>query len=100
MNEHTHQQCPICSKAVPALARYPRYVCADCASRATDETGRPLRFFTESLSGGFVARYADNAALRQSHVCFINGAECWADESRFGGIIIEVADASARRAGG
>lgn len=99
MNKET-QQCPICFKAVPALAKYPRYVCADCAARATDETGRPLRFFVESLSDGFVARYADNAELRASHVCFIDGVECWADEARFGGIIIEAADASARGAGG
>ena len=23
------------------------------------------------------------------HVCYINGVRCWADEYRFGGIIIE-----------
>jgi hypothetical protein len=56
-------------------------------------------FSNVSLSGGFVARYADTGEARESHVCFIDGVKCWADEARFGGIIIRpVEDALPRRA--
>jgi hypothetical protein len=56
-------------------------------------------FSNVSLSGGFVARYADTGEARDSHVCFIGGVKCRADEARFGGIIIQpVEDVASRRA--
>ncbi len=46
-------------------------------------------FSNESLSGGFIAKYADTGEGRDSHVCFIDGVKCWADEAHMGGIIIQ-----------
>jgi hypothetical protein len=42
-----------------------------------------------SLSGGYAARYADTGEPYSSHACYIDGLPCWADEARFGGIVIE-----------
>jgi hypothetical protein len=53
--------------------------------------GRPLRFFNLSLSGGFGAEYADNGEPYDSSICFIDDVKCFADEARFGGIVIQVA---------
>jgi hypothetical protein len=80
--------CPICGSPRPHSPRYPDHVCADCVARATDETGRVLRFWNESMSGGFVAKYADTGAKRDSHVCFVDGVRCRADEAYFGGIVV------------
>jgi hypothetical protein len=84
------QHCPICSVEVPPSLRYPRYVCSTCAEKAASPDGRPLAFANESLSGGFIARYADSGEPYPSHECFIDGTKCYADEARFGGIVIQV----------
>ena len=83
------QFCPVCNQAVSSYPRYPRYLCKDCAARAVDIQGRKLEFFNASLSGGFVARYADTQEEYGSNVCYVDGLKCWADEARFGGIVIE-----------
>ena len=84
------QNCPVCSADVEPNARYTRYVCSACASRAASNEGRLLLFCNVDLSGGFEARYADTGEIYTSHKCFIDGVECHADEARFGGIVIEV----------
>jgi hypothetical protein len=84
---------------VARSARYPRYLCSNCADRAADEQGRPLTFYNKSFSGGFMAEYADTGEERDSHLCFIGGVRCWADEAHMGGIVIQpVGDLAARRA--
>ncbi|MBN1813956.1 MAG: hypothetical protein JXA14_19120 [Anaerolineae bacterium] len=82
--------CPICGGRMSANPRYPRQVCGTCVGRACDEDGRPLRFYNTSLSGGFVARYVDDGADRESHECIIDGVRCWADEAHMGGIVVQV----------
>ncbi len=89
MNIHEFQACPICSAQQPVVPRYPHYLCRGCVASAKDESGRHLEFFNEGLSGGFVAKYADSGEPRNSHVCFVNGVQCWADEARFGGIVVQ-----------
>ena len=83
------QRCPICLTPVPASERYPRYVCDKCYKRAADEDGRPLTFTNVALSGGFAALYRDTREERDSHICFIDGIICWADEAHMGGIVIQ-----------
>ncbi len=89
MNE---QYCPICSASVEPNVRYRDYICLECCSKAVDETGRKLGFGNESFSGGFVAWYADTNETRDSHICYIEHIECWADEAHMGGIVIRVYD--------
>lgn len=83
------QYCPICRAEVPRFDRYPHYLCKDCAALAADRGGRALRFGNLSAFGGYWARYADSDEVYDSHVCFVKGVECRANEARFGGIVIE-----------
>ncbi len=86
------QKCPICAAAVEPSPRYPSYVCFNCCAKAADENGRPLGFGNVSFSGGFVAWYKDTDEERDSHICFIDGIKCWADEAHMGGIVIRIYD--------
>jgi len=83
------QTCPICSNPVEPSARYPRYLCSACAFRAKSKDGRSLKFLNECMSGGYSAEYADTGDPYESHECFVDGIACYADETRFGGIVIE-----------
>jgi hypothetical protein len=85
----TTQPCPICGVGQPVSSRYPAYLCDSCASQACDEAGRFLSFGNTGIGGGFVATYSDTGEERFSHVCYVRGISCRADEARFGGIVIE-----------
>ena len=69
-------------------ARYPALLCDACVREAVDENGRSLEFWNVDGSGGFEARYSDTDEVRDSHVCFVRGMKCWADERYFGGIVV------------
>lgn len=84
--------CPICGVAGEPSPRYPRYICVNCAKRATSESGRPLKFFNESMSGGFVSLYADNNEPYNGHVCYVDGRKCFAGEAHMGGIVVSIYD--------
>jgi hypothetical protein len=47
------------------------------------------------MSGGFVATFADDKApaeaVSRDHIVFVDGLRCWADEARFGGIVVRPA---------
>jgi hypothetical protein len=88
----TMGSCPICALRVPIVPRYPRALCARCSGESADETGRRLEFFNTSISGGFEARYQDTGETRNGHTCYVRGKRCYADEARFGGIVVELAD--------
>jgi hypothetical protein len=51
--------------------------------------GKELVFCNVSLSGGFEAKYKGTNEIRDSQVCYIQGVKCWANEARFGGIVIQ-----------
>ena len=85
----TSQPCPICGIGQPASSRYPDYLCDLCAAQASDEAGRLLSFGNIGIGGGFIATYLDTEEERASHVCYVRGVSCWADEARFGGIVIQ-----------
>lgn len=86
------QRCPICDTQVANYPRYPRYVCNDCLqepARAPD--GRVVAFGNVDISGGIQGRYAATGEPYNSHECFVRGVKCWADQARFGGIVIQAA---------
>lgn len=85
----TSQRCPICSASVRANARYPRYVCNDCAGDVRGKDGRALVFFNIDMSGGYRAEYADTREPYDAHECVVRGVRCYADEARLGGIVIQ-----------
>jgi hypothetical protein len=82
--------CPICRERLVFYSRYPNYICSRCAKKATDKEGRPLRFYNEGIHGGFIASYADTGERIDTHTCYIDGIECYADEAYLGGIVIEI----------
>ena len=83
------QFCSICRKKVSYSPRYPRQVCLDCQKRAKSADNRPLSFGLLTLTGGFSARYADTNETYDSHLCYIDGFKCRADEAYMGGIVIQ-----------
>jgi hypothetical protein len=83
-------KCPICSVEFYNLERYPNQVCERCLSKASDAYGRRLVFSNENLSGGFQAFYRGTNERYEKHICYIDSVRCYANEHRFGGIVIEV----------
>jgi ADP-ribosylglycohydrolase len=84
-----NQFCPICSRPVSPNPRYPRYACRECAAKASSQDGRALTFFNLSIGGGYGAQYTDTGEQYLSQDCNIDGVKCFADEARFGGIVIQ-----------
>lgn len=83
------QYCPICEKVVENNQRHPNYICVDCTAKVTDKNGRYLKFANVDMAGGYQAWYVDTQVSYDSHICYIEGVKCYADEHRFGGIVIE-----------
>lgn len=81
--------CPICQVPCPHSPEHPTGLCASCVDRAVDEGGLALLFFNVNASGGIKTVYADTREERSSHICFVDGVRCRADEARFGGIVVE-----------
>jgi hypothetical protein len=91
MSDRQLKPCPICSIPSPYWERYPRLVCSTCCSKACDSQGRKVEFFND-FNGGFLAFLVDTQEEYPSHLCYIEGVKCWAEEGRFGGIAIERCD--------
>lgn len=82
------QYCPICQSKVQASARYPNYLCGNCVHIALSEDGRPVKFYNEDISGGCVGQYSDTKTKYEGNILYVNGIKCYAEEARFGGIVI------------
>lgn len=103
-NEHINknaywQFCPRCHKRVMYNPRYPKQICVECYElEIVDEKGFHLSFSNEGISGGFVVTYyQNNEIIKETHdegrkICYIEGKKYIADEARFGGIVIQMAD--------
>ncbi|WP_335093662.1 hypothetical protein [Nostoc sp.] len=98
MSNTKFHPCPVCSLPVKHFMRYPHEVCNDCYGKACDDQGRKLDFYTCSRKEGseenvfkigFGATVIESNEEYDSNICYINGVKCWADEARFGGIVIE-----------
>lgn len=88
-------RCFICSSNIfnPLSSRYPSIACPSCVEKAVDSNGNIVRFENIDELGGFVSMHYDNnknlIRKDEDHICFINGIACYADEARFGGIVIK-----------
>lgn len=91
MKNQEIQYCPICKTSVPIIPRYPNYICNTCIETGTFTlTGKPISFRNEGIMGGFVSIVGNK--IGSIHDCVIKGIHCWADEARFGGIVIQKKD--------
>ncbi len=86
--DETHD-CPICSKKVAHVERYPKQVCERCQSRTSDAYGRRLKFTNEDPADGLQAVYLDSDDEYTRRLCYIDGRKCFAARHQSGGVIVE-----------
>ena len=78
--------CPICETPLFFMERYPRAVCQSCSNDTVTLDLQPISFYNESHWGGFLS--VVNGSRGTSHDCYIRGIKCYAEEARFGGIVV------------
>jgi hypothetical protein len=76
--------------------RYPNQVCENCIVNSVDSEGNIVKFYNVDFYGGFESYHyvigsdgQTNVVQKNEHVCWINGKKCFADEAKFGGIIVQ-----------
>lgn len=72
---------------MPCLTKYP----------PVDKLGRSISFTNVDMFGGFVSKIVledGGELIGKEHVCYVNSKECYADEYRFGGIVVQVVSQS------
>jgi hypothetical protein len=83
-------ECPTCGGVSKTLLRYPRSVCQECRGIPMDKDGKLLSFWNTTLLGtGCIGKYVDSGEEYNSNICYIKGKECFAEEAKFGGIVIQ-----------
>ena len=78
--------CPICEVKIEIFKRYPNAVCGQCFDKTVTEKGEKIEFYNINHGGGF--KSIVNNIEGEIHDCYINGIQCYAEEHRFGGIVI------------
>jgi len=82
--------CPICSKRLRPVKRYPRYVCKECSKQVCDESGKSVSFSNIDVFGGLIGHYIDTEEEYKTQYCYIKSTKCKAEEARFGGVVIQI----------
>jgi hypothetical protein len=90
-------KCPICLDIMNNFTlRYPKMICQKCSNGETgkiiDSFGNEVSFGNIDISGGFTSYHKINNEIvkKEEHICLINNIKCYADEARFGGIVIQI----------
>jgi hypothetical protein len=87
------QFCPECKAEVFYFPRYPNYLCSACTALLTDKKGKKVAFYNEGMYGGCIGFYLDNEGNTSNKYekdsAFIGEKEFYAQEGRFGGIVIQ-----------
>ena len=78
--------CPICNQLRVTSKRYPNKICDKCCNNCLTKNNEKIRFFNIDYTGGFVSIV--NNKQGEEHDCYVNKIKCYADEARFGGIVI------------
>ena len=91
-------KCPLCLDILTYYTdRYPKMICIKCANgengKIIDNFGNDVSFSNIDIYGGFASHHKinnDNEIIHKSdHICWINSIKCYANEMRFGGIVIQ-----------
>ena len=77
-------------------------ICQKCSNgdngKILDSFGNEVSFGNIDISGGFISYHKINnndnennnkIIQKEDHMCWINNIQCYADEARFGGIVIQ-----------
>jgi len=79
--------CPTCSNVITKNKKYPTEICDECWYLTKNKNGRDIHFANKGINGRFLSMVGEKVV--NQHQCFVNGIECYADEGKYGGIIIE-----------
>ena len=85
--------CPICSKPRKFMERYPNELCSTCfKGPIVDSNGNRVTFTNMHLGYGLVSKHHENGSIieKEDPFCFLEGKPCYAQEYRFGGIVIQM----------
>ena len=88
VKDNKDKSCPICSSKMSVSARYPNMICHECSEKTLNEKGEPISFYNKDHTGGFYSLVDKEKG--NVHDCFVEGHKCYADEARFGGIVIQL----------
>ena len=80
--------CPICNDKMNYFERYPNMVCHKCVEKTLTEKDEKIEFYNIDHTGGFYSLVNDEKG--NIHECYIEDQKCYADEARFGGIVIQL----------
>ena len=83
-----NKNCPICNQNMTSLSRYPNQICSQCYELTVTQENEKIEFYNEGPEGGFISIV--NNVRGNTHECNVNNIQCYADEGRFGGIVISV----------
>ena len=76
------------------MERYPRMICGDCnkPENIRDSRGNSVIYENEDIYGGIVSIHNINGTniKGNDYYCFVKNIACYAQEARFGGIVIQV----------
>jgi len=86
--ENKNKDCPICGTNMLNFARYPNSICSECCDQTVTEKNDKIEFYNDDHTGGFIS--VVNNVKGSIHECYVNNIKCYADEARFGGIVISV----------
>jgi hypothetical protein len=73
--------------------RYPKSICGICSKEVTDIDERNVEFYNTQIGGNGCQGYYSGTGQKEkydSNLCYINGKEFYAEEARFGGIVIQL----------
>ena len=85
-------KCAFCNIMLVYLERYPHAICRNHYDECIDTDGNRVFYTNSDEFGGFVSQHMIGKKIvkKEDHDCTIQGVPCYADESRFGGIVIQV----------
>ena len=80
-------KCPLCKTEILKSSRYPKRLCCECSDKTYTAKDEKIDFYNEGITGGFYSLV--NNVKGEIHECYVNNIKCYAEEGRFGGIIIQ-----------
>jgi len=83
--------CAICKGNIIYHERYPKAICKEHYDECYDNDKNLVYYTNKDEFGGFMSHHKIGKQMvhKEDHECVIRGIPCYANESRFGGIVIQ-----------
>ena len=85
-----NKNCPVCDKNMLHFERYPNMICNECIELTVNKNNESIKFYNIDHTGGFISIVNDIKG--EEHECYVNNHKCYADEARFGGIVVQLSE--------